>query len=42
MNAYRGKMGEGDAIADFATLIEYIDEIPASSASATPPAIRAR
>ena len=28
VNAYRGKMGEGDAIADFATLIEYIDEIP--------------
>ncbi len=28
VNAYRGKMGEGVAIADFATLIEYIDEIP--------------
>jgi len=28
VNAYRGKMGEGSAIADFATLIEYIDEIP--------------
>jgi tRNA-2-methylthio-N6-dimethylallyladenosine synthase len=28
VNAYRGKMGEGTEIADFATLIEYIDEIP--------------
>jgi tRNA-2-methylthio-N6-dimethylallyladenosine synthase len=27
VNAYRGKMGESD-VADFATLIEYIDEIP--------------
>ncbi|TAG46919.1 MAG: tRNA (N6-isopentenyl adenosine(37)-C2)-methylthiotransferase MiaB [Betaproteobacteria bacterium] len=28
VNAYRGKMGDGTEIADFATLIEYIDEIP--------------
>jgi tRNA-2-methylthio-N6-dimethylallyladenosine synthase len=28
VNAYRGKMGEGSDIADFAMLIEYIDEIP--------------
>ncbi len=28
VNAYRGKMGGGNEIADFATLIEYIDEIP--------------
>ncbi len=28
VNAYRGKMGTGSDIADFAMLIEYIDEIP--------------
>ena len=28
VNAYRGKMGETTDIADFAMLIEYIDEIP--------------
>lgn len=28
VNAYRGKMGAGSDIADFAMLIEYIDEIP--------------
>jgi tRNA-2-methylthio-N6-dimethylallyladenosine synthase len=28
VNAYRGKVGEGSDIADFAMLIEYIDEIP--------------
>jgi tRNA-2-methylthio-N6-dimethylallyladenosine synthase len=39
VNAYRGAMGTGD-IADFALLLEYVAEIPASSASATPPRIR--
>jgi tRNA-2-methylthio-N6-dimethylallyladenosine synthase len=28
VNAYRGKSGSGDAIADFATLIDYVAEIP--------------
>ena len=28
VNAYRGKLGSGDAIADFATLIDYVAEIP--------------
>ncbi|HUG58959.1 MAG TPA: tRNA (N6-isopentenyl adenosine(37)-C2)-methylthiotransferase MiaB [Candidimonas sp.] len=28
VNAYRGPMGEGDEIADFAMLLEYVHEIP--------------
>ena len=28
VNAYRGKMGDGPDIADFATLLEYVHEIP--------------
>jgi tRNA-2-methylthio-N6-dimethylallyladenosine synthase len=28
VNAYRGRMGDGDEIADFALLIEYVAEIP--------------
>ncbi|HEX4916491.1 MAG TPA: tRNA (N6-isopentenyl adenosine(37)-C2)-methylthiotransferase MiaB [Limnobacter sp.] len=28
VNAYRGKMGEGDELADFALLLEYVHEIP--------------
>ena len=28
VNAYRGKMGDGDEIADFALLLEYVAEIP--------------
>jgi tRNA-2-methylthio-N6-dimethylallyladenosine synthase len=28
VNAYRGRMGEGSEIADFATLLEYVHEIP--------------
>ncbi|WP_066336979.1 tRNA (N6-isopentenyl adenosine(37)-C2)-methylthiotransferase MiaB [Azohydromonas lata] len=28
VNAYRGKMGDGEEIADFALLIEYVAEIP--------------
>ena len=28
VNAYRGKMGESNEIADFATLLEYVHEIP--------------
>ena len=28
VNAYRGAMGGSDAIADFATLLEYVAEIP--------------
>jgi tRNA-2-methylthio-N6-dimethylallyladenosine synthase len=28
VNAYRGKMGDTDEIADFATLLEYVHEIP--------------
>lgn len=28
VNAYRGRMGDGDEIADFALLLEYVHEIP--------------
>ena len=28
VNAYRGRMGDADEIADFATLLEYVHEIP--------------
>ncbi|HEX4918465.1 MAG TPA: tRNA (N6-isopentenyl adenosine(37)-C2)-methylthiotransferase MiaB [Limnobacter sp.] len=28
VNAYRGKMGEGEELADFALLLEYVHEIP--------------
>lgn len=28
VNAYRGRVGEGDGIADFAMLLEYVHEIP--------------
>src|SRR5258705_6156617 len=40
VNAYLGKMGETAEIADFALLLEYVAEIPASPASATRPATR--
>jgi len=38
VNGYRGKMGDTADIADFATLVEYIAEMPGWSASASPPA----
>jgi tRNA-2-methylthio-N6-dimethylallyladenosine synthase len=37
VNAYRGARDGDDAIADFATLVEHVAEVPASSASATRP-----